>query len=406
MSGFLFVTWSGGGNLTPALGIAGALERRGHRATFIGHADQAAAIVGAGFHFHAFEPGVCRPLAEEMPEMPAATQHLRVFTDAGLARAVAALVDAQSFDLIVVDHLLWAVLRELSDRDRPFATLVTTLYGQQRDSWTRGRGAAVARQFGYSPVELWHRGRLVVAVTLPELDPPEPGVLISGPAWQGSPRPAPPRVDPAVLVSLSTLAQAGQTRVIQRILDALGALPVRATVTTGRGVDPAALRPPANSRVVPYAPHEKLLPQMSLVISHGGHSTAMAALARDLPLLLPPMFSLSDQPAVARALADRGVALTLPKEAGSREIRTAVETLLGDPAYRTAAAALGAAIRRRDGADVAADALVAAAPGSPPGPTGTVEPGPAPVQPGRPRGGRPSLPNRIMEFEGRQVLEE
>jgi UDP:flavonoid glycosyltransferase YjiC (YdhE family) len=245
----------------------------------------------------------------------------------------------------------------------------------------------------------------VVAVTLPELDPPEPGVLISGPAWLGSPRPAPPRVDPAVPASLSTLAQAGQTRVMQRILDALGALPVRDS-DDGRGVGPAALRPPANSRVVPYAPHEKLLPQMSLVISHGGHSTAMAALARDLPLLLLPMFSLSDQPAVARALADRGAALTLPKEGGSREIRTAVETLLGDPAYRTAAAALGAAIRRRDGADVAADALVAAAPGSPAVPIGTVELGPAPVQPGRPRGGRPSLPNRIMEFEGRQVREE
>jgi hypothetical protein len=109
MSRFLFVTWSGGGSLTPALGIAGALERRGHRATFIGHAAQTAAIVGAGFHFHALEWGVCGPLAEEMPEMPempAATQHLRVFTDAGLARAVAALVDAQSFELIVVDHLL------------------------------------------------------------------------------------------------------------------------------------------------------------------------------------------------------------------------------------------------------------------------------------------------------------
>jgi UDP:flavonoid glycosyltransferase YjiC (YdhE family) len=163
MSGFLFVTWSGGGNLTPALAIAGALERRGHRATFIGHADQAAAIVGAGFHFHGFERGVCGPLAEEMPEMPAATQHLRVFTDAGLARAVAALADARSFDLIVVDHLLWAVLRELSDRDRPFATLVTTLYGQQRDSWTRRPGccrrAAVRVQPGGALAAWTARGR-------------------------------------------------------------------------------------------------------------------------------------------------------------------------------------------------------------------------------------------------------
>jgi UDP:flavonoid glycosyltransferase YjiC (YdhE family) len=40
----LFVTWDGGGNLPPALGIASELRRRGHSVSFLGHAQQRSAI--------------------------------------------------------------------------------------------------------------------------------------------------------------------------------------------------------------------------------------------------------------------------------------------------------------------------------------------------------------------------
>lgn len=37
MSNLLFTTWDGGGNVPPALGIAGELQLRGHRVRVMGH---------------------------------------------------------------------------------------------------------------------------------------------------------------------------------------------------------------------------------------------------------------------------------------------------------------------------------------------------------------------------------
>ena len=38
MADILFVTWDGGGNLPPAIGIGRELRSRGHEVRFIGHA--------------------------------------------------------------------------------------------------------------------------------------------------------------------------------------------------------------------------------------------------------------------------------------------------------------------------------------------------------------------------------
>ena len=163
--------------------------------------------------------------------------------------------------------------------------------------------------------------------------------------------------EPLILVSLSTLYQDGQARALQAILDALARLPVRVMVTTGPSLDPTTMRAPANVELHQYLPHEEVLPRASLVVGHGGHSTAMAALARDLPLLIMPMFALGDQPVVGRALERLGAARVLPKTASPDQIAASVRALLADTSYRIAAQALGAKIRQRDGAVAAADAL-------------------------------------------------
>lgn len=51
MADVLFVTWDGGGNVPPALGLAAELERRGHAVRFLGHPQQRAGVTGAGFGF-------------------------------------------------------------------------------------------------------------------------------------------------------------------------------------------------------------------------------------------------------------------------------------------------------------------------------------------------------------------
>ena len=62
MAEILFVTWDGGGNVPPALGIAAELQRRGHEVRFLGHAVNSAPLTAAGFevapsrHLRAFSP--------------------------------------------------------------------------------------------------------------------------------------------------------------------------------------------------------------------------------------------------------------------------------------------------------------------------------------------------------------
>ena len=52
-----------------------------------------------------------------------------------------------------------------------------------------------------------------------------------------------------------------QTGVLQRIAAALGGLPVRALITTGRAVDPAAIEAAENVYVVESAPHRRSCPK-------------------------------------------------------------------------------------------------------------------------------------------------
>ena len=54
MSTFVFVTWNGGGNLTPALGIARALAERRHTVAFLGEETQRRRIEAAGLAFTAY----------------------------------------------------------------------------------------------------------------------------------------------------------------------------------------------------------------------------------------------------------------------------------------------------------------------------------------------------------------
>jgi len=77
---------------------------------------------------------------------------------------------------------------------------------------------------------------------------------------------------PIVLVSLSAVGYPDLAPTLQRIIDGLATLPVRAVVTTGPVVDPSELSPAANTEIQCYRPHSELRPTASLLISHGGHA--------------------------------------------------------------------------------------------------------------------------------------
>lgn len=91
----------------------------------------------------------------------------------------------------------------------------------------------------------------------------------------------------------------------------------------------------------------------------------MRALGHDLPLVVIPSQATTDQPMIGRAVQRHGAGTLLRGNAPADRIRRAIERGLTDPGMRAAAASLGALIRRRDGAVVAADRVEAALPARP-----------------------------------------
>lgn len=354
MANILFVTWDGGGNVPPALGIAASLERRGHQVRFLGHAVQRDAIAEAGFAFTAYAKA--RPFRSadaNPPDVVVAT-----FSDRGMGEDLIAHLAQQPADVVIIDCLLVGALHAARDAGIRYVTLGHLFDGFLRTDWLGGMGMAEPIRV-LDPAGCWDAAALTLVASLPELDPgsavPQPAnVHYIGPVVTGSARSG---HDAAVLVSLSTYNFPGQTQAMQNILDALAPLDTRIIVTTGPVIDAAELRVPANAEVHQFVPHSELMTRVSLVVGHGGHATTMLALAHDLPVAVMPMLALLDQPMVGRAVEAAGAGRLLSKEAGPDELRPVLAELIQDGPHRVAAARLGAAIRASRGAESGADLI-------------------------------------------------
>jgi UDP:flavonoid glycosyltransferase YjiC (YdhE family) len=170
------------------------------------------------------------------------------------------------------------------------------------------------------------------------------GPVLDEPAWAESSQWTPPAGDgPLILVALSSTFQ-DQIGCLQRIVDALSLLPVRAVVTTGPAVDPTALRASRNVAIVRSAPHREVLWQAAVAITHGGHGTVMKALAAGVPMVVLPHGR--DQADTAARVTARGAGVALARTASSNGISRAVRRVLEHDSYRSAARRLGEVIRR------------------------------------------------------------
>jgi MGT family glycosyltransferase len=159
---------------------------------------------------------------------------------------------------------------------------------------------------------------------------------------------------PLVLVSLSTSEQ-GQADLLQRCVDAVAQLPVRAIVTTGPSIDPPSLTAGPNTQVVRYVPHTQILPAASLVITHAGVGTTMAALGHGVPLLCTPMGR--DQFFNAEQVHALGAGRLLMPDSSSDAIAQAATDVLADARFTGGARRMAGVIRGYGGAQQAADAL-------------------------------------------------
>jgi MGT family glycosyltransferase len=161
-----------------------------------------------------------------------------------------------------------------------------------------------------------------------------------------------------VLVSFSTGFEQRNVEKVQRTLDALAELPVHVVATTGGIVAPNELASPTNAMVLNYAAHDPIIRRAALVVTHGGHGTAMRSLLHGVPMVVIPGLA-GDQPYVAAAVQEFGAGLALPGDGSSEAIRTAVHEVLSKPSFRAAARQRAAMLAGVDGAANAADEVEA-----------------------------------------------
>jgi MGT family glycosyltransferase len=375
MTRFAFITWDGGGNVPPAVGIAQELVERGHEVVFFGYEVQRNRFEAQRLTFtplrksglfdiyRTHEPA--ERIAGLMANVWACPLHLDDVPEA---------VAASSADVLVIDFMMQGALAAMPRLAVPVAVLAhSSIAGliPPPDSPMGAARLAATNQLrdraGLAALthlsEAW-AGYSTVVTTIPELDPAAagapPSVHYVGPIferfsaqeWDSPWEPDDDR--PLVLVSFTTTGLWNQSGRIRNTLEALSEEPVRVLVSAAQSEDFGAL--PANAAIRRFVPHTVVLPSAAVTVTHGGHGTVAASLAYGVPVVALPNPA-ADQPFLAATLQRLGAGLALDGASGPDTIRSAVQDVMRQPSYAAAAGNLAVAIHAAPGVAGAADEL-------------------------------------------------
>jgi MGT family glycosyltransferase len=375
MSRFLFVVPPLAGHVNPAFGICDALGRRGHEVAWAGSERLLRPMLGP-------DAVICqtrmRPFRGQGDLGAAAVKSLWAEFAVPLARytlpAIEQAVIQYRPDVIVADQhafagpiaahrhgLPWASLAPSSlELTRPYQALPKV------DAWMRAQLESLWADAGL-PAEEYFDLRfspyLVVAFTTAALTGtvafPEHFALV-GPAIADRPAPDFPweRLDPGrrhVLVTVGTMAIDISDDFYLRAVAALQPLADRMQgimVTLPEAIPD----PPENVIVAARVPLLQLLPQLDAVVCHAGLSTVCETLTYGVPLVVAPVGR--DQPVTAAQVVAAGAGVRVKYgRVRPDQLRSAITTVLDDPAYRAAAARLRDSFTAAGGAHAAAQRL-------------------------------------------------
>ena len=319
---FLFVTWAGGGNSTPVIGLATRLIARGHDVKVVSPDDSSTRFAAISVPY------------EVMPR------------EAG---AVVAAIDAAHPDVVVVDFMMPAWLSEAEASGVPCVALVHTIYAQIEagiltafttlDAINTGRRELGLDAVAAAPEILDRMDRVVVTSYAGlEADTDAPanvryvGAILEEPATDADWRPP---GTPLVVASLGTTPGLDDHVVLPNLLSAVSSLPARVLLNAGAHVDRTPLSPPDNVTMAGYIRHAAVMPHAAAVVTHGGLGVTLAALSHGVPMVAIPLGR--DQPATARRVEAIGAGLVLPVDASPSELATAITSVLDEPQFRAAA---------------------------------------------------------------------
>jgi MGT family glycosyltransferase len=423
MARFLLAMVDGGGTVPPALGVAGELVRRGHEVDVLADPTVAASAAAAGCGFRPWRAAPHFTSLAEQTAMIAALEGghpvraFRVMRNRlicggapGFAADVIGAASEYRTDAILAEAVVPGILIGAAATGLPTAALMANVYLRPTrglplvgTGWRPGSGRARRARDTVAPAaarrasavfvpplnrtlaehdlppirelfDLLDRCAEVLVLTSPSFDFWSPhiastvrfvGPQLDDPGWatDGADPSSwrPPGDRPLVLIAGSSIFQR-QTGLLRRAAAALGELPVRGVVTTGRAVDPADVPAPGNVRVVRAAPHRSVLAEAAVAVTHAGHGSVLKALAAGIPIVCMPMGR--DQKDNSVRVLRLGAGVRLSPKAPPDEIAAAVSRVLVEPTYARAARrfadTLAVERRTRPGAADRAEALLGA----------------------------------------------
>jgi MGT family glycosyltransferase len=156
-----------------------------------------------------------------------------------------------------------------------------------------------------------------------------------------------------IYLSLGSLGSA-DVDLMRRLVQILSRTPHRYVVSKGPRAEEFGL--PANMWGEPRVPQTSIIPEVDLVITHGGNNTVTESLHFGKPMIVLPLFW--DQYDNAQRIDELGFGVRLPAyDFADEDLTGAIEALLADEPLRRSLDVLGDRIRERDGKVVAADRI-------------------------------------------------
>ncbi|WP_226368181.1 macrolide family glycosyltransferase [Pseudonocardia sp. ICBG162] len=377
-SDIVLVSMPAAGHVLPTLPLVAELVRRGHRVRYATGATMVDAVRAAGaepLEVPFVLPGPPGPDGNHLgffagsleavhPVLTAAIGRDRPDVVCGDALIPVGSLAAQACDLPFVclrpsmasnAHFS---MRDLVPPDDPANRAMMAAFAANHE-----RMAAFARSHGLEPVPFGSPAELSLVFVPREFqiagDTFDESFVFCGPClgerahqrWDG-----PELADPLLLVSLGT-AFNDRAEFFRTCAEAFDDGAWQVVMAVGERIDPAALGPLPRSVVVrPHVPQIALLRRARAFVTHNGMGSTLEALLFGVPQVGVPQ--MVEQWVNAGRVQELGLGRRLDdRTPDAATLRRAVDEVAGDPAVRSAAAALGERMREVDGPALGADAL-------------------------------------------------
>jgi len=383
---YLFVTWEGGGNVPPVLGVASRLVKRGYRVRVLAEPCLKDAIDEIGAEFSALKKYFTRTdrsidLIQDSHAKPLtipAVENVLVRPALDVAKETQAAIKAEQTDVVVADFMMIGALIAAEAmavkrvalfhmpeylpgpgrppggmgllpsssplgtvRDKILTMIFSRVLNQYLPALNKVRDTFSLPRYE-SLVDIYHQADLRLIQTSLAFDAPITpapanvryvGPILDDPAWADNESELWPKTDarPLVVVSLSSTFQ-DQRTVLNHIITAVSGMDIRCLVTLGPAMAKEKFPESENVILTSSMPHSEVFPLADAVVTHAGHGTVMRALANGLPLVCMPMGR--DQIDNAALVAHHGAGLKLSSKTKSRKIREALKRVLTEPDFK------------------------------------------------------------------------